>query len=405
MEDTESIELRQPRLSVFLALIAKRFWIPFVIALIVEITYVWARVKIPHSSRLVVDSVIGAFAVAFLMAVVFLIGKAWSDSAKDVYRGGTVPKTVISLSLIMFSAASLVAFAYTTLLKMKYPSLEQRGLFGDAFGALNALTSTVALIGLWATVLLQYRQIKDDRRRADEDRRNEERLKNEDRAEDRRKSWPAVVISKLTGTACLESVKQDGVSSFKFELEIEQRNCSDQVLINVVRNLQARRDVDDTCLINLFAEVERFLEAKSVLSTKAFFHENSFAGDDTTDALSGCSGRVVCVNILICTVQKSYYFISHQFKVRIADNPESKRILAAWIEVLSAIKGRVNKKVGKFDPALMLSQGLERARVPKGAKVDLEFVPLPSRYSFVEISESAYFAALDKKELPPIVRG
>ncbi len=377
------------------------FW-PSVIVLLSLVIFLVARVYGLRCHCWWADIVAGLLAMFALMGAVFAVTKAWSKSASvETSSPKHTPPVIATRGIFVLTViAVLLAFVYTIVLKTKYPSLCQRGVFGDAFGALNAIVSTVALIGLWLTVWLQYRQMREDRTRYVEDRRAEEQRRADDRLAAQKRKWPAVVVSKILGFVKLAGVDSDGNVTFKFQFEVEQTNYSDMVLINVVQNLMTSKSSDDSPMINLFTAVERFLLPQKSVSAVAEFVETSESGDLTTDALAECDNRVVHVNILLCTVQKSYYLISHRFKICVMKDVESIRVLRSWIDALSTIKGRISKHiVGKS-----LDQQLKEEFAVRGisfeSQICLDFEPIPNRYKFIEISELDYMNAIEKKKCP-----
>ena len=401
MIDEEPRDRGNPsRIVTFVNICAARLFSLACLAFVWMLLCVVVRQWIPVYLLCWVDTGCGVFAVVLLLLVVTKTVRAWADSIR-VEVNNTSPTTIIlRITIILVVVALLFAYGYTVFLKLKYPSMQQRGEFGDAFGALNALASTIALFGLWLTVWLQYRQMKDDRQRYIEDRRVEEERKAADRLEINKRNWPAVVVSKISGRVRLVGVDSNGEAVFRFDFEVVQKNCSNQVLINVVQSLQTSKSSDNTYLISLFSDIERYLDERSTIIKNAVFYERSIAGDLTTDALVDCDNRIVHVNIFLCTIQKQYYFISHQFKVCVNRADSGEHILAAWIDVLSTIKGRLAKRINGTDFNALLWQELGVKKIPPNGFIDLDFIPLPDKYQFIEIPEKEYMAALNEKKTP-----
>ena len=257
--------------------------------------------------------------------------------------------------------------------------------------------STVALIGLWLTVWLQYRQMREDRIRYVEDRRAEEQRRADDRLASQKRKWPAVVVSHISGFIKLAGVDVIGDVIFDFRFVVEQTNYSDMVLINVVQNLMTSKSSNDSPMTNLFTAVERFMLPQKSTRAVAKFTEKSKCDDLTIDALAECDNRVVHINILICTVQKSYYLISHQFKICVNTNPESNLVLQAWIDAISTIKGKLPKNIAGDSLNQQLRDELRARGVDIESQIRLDFTPLPNQYKFIEISEADYMNAIEKK--------
>lgn len=383
------------RTNVFVALLCSRLFWPSIVALSMEIVFVCLRSFIGNSY----DLVAGVLALLCVLAAFGVCAKTWTDSLNEKYStlSVTAVSAVVRLSVILITMSALFAFAYTAVLKAKYAAITSRGVFGDAFGALNAIVSTASLIGLWMTVWLQHRQIQEDRRIAAFERRSNEEKRNEDRRNERRRHWPAVVIDKLDGFVKLVGVGEDGKASFRFVFDVCQKNCSDQVLINVVQNLQTSRDLGNEYIVNLFTEVISYVDRDKPINAAANFLETSFGGDDTIRALSKVEKRVVHVNIYIGTVQKYYYFISQQYEVQVLNEAEKTSILTPWVDALAIIKERIAKKMEGEDFNKLLLDVLRSKGINLDAKLRLGFTALPSRYTFVEISEAEYVRALEKR--------
>jgi len=74
------------------------------------------------------------------------------------------PKRRISPLFIAAGLIVILFIAYWLLVSHLIPTWPERGLFGDAFGALNAFVSGVALIGVVYALYLQQRQLDELRR-------------------------------------------------------------------------------------------------------------------------------------------------------------------------------------------------------------------------------------------------
>lgn len=399
IEETRELE-GYSRVSVFINICAARLFPFLCIVTVVIVLGVISKQWVSVAAYRWLEIACGIVALLSVLVAAVLVANAWRDSVNldTKLSSSSVVSFKIVIELILLSA--LFAFAYTVLLKMKYPNMQERGEFGDAFGAMNAIASSIALIGLWLTVWMQYRQMKEDRQRYAEERRVEEQQKADERLENNKKSWPAVVVSDISGRVGLVGVNPNGETAFRFIFNVVQKNCSNQVLINVVQSIQTSKSSDNTYLISLFANVSRYLDEHKTISADAEFYERSIAGDLTTDALADCDNRIVHVNIFICTIQKQYYFISHQFKVCISQNETAKCILSAWIDVLSTVKGRLAKHVGDTDLCALVRRELAIKKVGLNDIIELEFIPLPDKYRFIEISEKEYMAALNEKRSP-----
>jgi len=73
-------------------------------------------------------------------------------------RGRALPFVVLGLLLIV------ILVAYALVVRLTLPSWQERAQFGEAFGALNALFSGAALIGVAYALWLQQRQLGEMRR-------------------------------------------------------------------------------------------------------------------------------------------------------------------------------------------------------------------------------------------------
>jgi len=61
--------------------------------------------------------------------------------------------------LILASAILLAPVAYGLIIVNIFPSMEARGQFGDMFGAINALFSGLAFLGVVYAILLQKKEL------------------------------------------------------------------------------------------------------------------------------------------------------------------------------------------------------------------------------------------------------
>lgn len=399
LEETKESE-GHSRVIVFINICAARLF-PFVcVVLGIMVLGVMSKQWVAETVYRWLEVTCGVGALVSVLGATVLVANAWRDSVNQAVKMSSPSVVSFKIIIELIALSALFVFGYTVLLKMKYPSMQQRGEFGDAFGAMNAIASTIALIGMWLTVWMQYRQMKEDRLRYVEERRVEEQQKADERLENNKKSWPAVVVSDISGCVRLAGVNSNGNAAFRFNFHVVQKNCSSQVLINVVQSIQTSKSSDNTYLISLFANVSRHLDEHKTISADAEFYENSIAGDLTTDALSDCDNRIVHVNIFICTIQKQYYFISHQFNVCIIQTELARHILSAWIDILSTVKGRLAKHVGDTDLSVYVRQELALKKVDFNDSIELEFIPLPDKYRFIEISEKEYMAALNEKKSP-----
>lgn len=397
--DNEKNAERPSRIVVFISQLCTWFFGPAIVVFGAEVAYVLTRGWIVQKLSVSLSIADLSIALLSLMCIVIAIGgfaKAWTNSASEqcIDKSTSAWSMAVRLFFILFVVSTLLVFAYTAIVKVAYPDITHRGAFGDTFGALNSIVSTVALIGLWLTIWLQYRQIQLDRDRSEENRRFEERKRAEDRTNARRRSWPAVVVEKLEGIVKLSGVDRDGNATFRFVFEVGQKNCSDQVLINVVQNLKTSRNSSNEYIVNLSTEVERYVERGGPIEATATFIEKTFGGEGTVNALTKCESRIVHVNIYMCTVQKDYYFISHQFELKIKDDENSSRVLTAWMDALAVIKERVSKKMAVNDLNKLLTDMLARKGISSDAELGLVFRSLPNRYKFDEIREDEYLNVL-----------
>jgi len=125
--------------------------------------------------------------------------------------------------LLFVSTVSVgVLFMFAILVRWKYPVLQNRGAFGDSFGALNTLFSTAAFMTLLVSIAMQRRQMIDERER--------NRIEQEQK---RRSNWPAIIVSNSAGRVYFSGVTKTGNPTICVRFYITIKNVSNCPVLNV----------------------------------------------------------------------------------------------------------------------------------------------------------------------------
>jgi len=67
---------------------------------------------------------------------------------------------ILWFAIVIFAVVIISPFVYYLIVVNYFPEQENRGLFGDMFGGLNAVFSGLAFAGLIVTLLLQHKELK-----------------------------------------------------------------------------------------------------------------------------------------------------------------------------------------------------------------------------------------------------
>ena len=279
--------------------------------------------------------------------------------------------------------ASMVVVGFAVWAKWKYPSLQSRGVFGDSFGALNAMFSTCAFLVLLVSLAMQRRQMLDERLRVEKDQEDK-----------RRERWPAVVIPEMHGCMAALGMTGDNKLIVRLKLAFRAKNISSRPVLNVsALILQEQYSEDD-----LYSEVRTEL-TPCIEKDGAFLFEVNVTGkinnlDHMIDVFSGGVGRRVEIKVGMATAQRFYYSVAESFRLYAKDVQETHRKLLAVKSWMSTEEGR----------RLTLSSS-ERARLkftPYPLDTDempFMFEVLASSYLLTEISQAEFvdFTGNNKK--------
>ena len=119
-----------PRIITFVDYCVRWFFWPSVVVLVVLLLFMGARVSVLKHQCWWADIIAGILSICVLMSAVLALTKAWAKSASASVAPPTNSPSIIATRgiFILSIVAFLLAFIYTIALKVKYPSLTQRGV-------------------------------------------------------------------------------------------------------------------------------------------------------------------------------------------------------------------------------------------------------------------------------------
>lgn len=261
-------------------------------------------------------------AVAFLLVFVHKLVTAWLKSGKCSLSTdyNSLTKDVITfVGVLLMSAINLVVI-YIVTIRFIYPKLEDRGLLGDSFGALNSLLSTGALIGAWITIWLQHRQIVEDKRQSLKNEQKENEFRRQEILARRREACPVVVASSLEGFVkvfmWLPKSNKEADVLLGFDVDIDCMNCSDDVLLNVVK-IVAIAEGDRILSANPSDNCTPYILGKDKfkVSIRSMFF--SMSVKDFMNMLRGDLELVLSFKVVFSTSQQFSYFMQEEYKMKI----------------------------------------------------------------------------------------
>lgn len=205
--------------------------------------------------------------------------------------------------LLFVSTVSVgVLFTFAILVRWKYPVLQNRGAFGDSFGALNTLFSTAAFMTLLVSIAMQRRQMIDDRER--------NRIEQEQK---RRSNWPAIVVSKSAGSVHFSGVTKTGCPTIRVRFQLVVKNVSNCPIMNVFPSLLFEKFSVDGDFSEVKTDGAICLEAGSdKLFEFTIVGRISDLRKMVLDLTSG-RGRRLVVRTVFATAQQLYYCAIQDF--------------------------------------------------------------------------------------------
>lgn len=369
-----------------------------VIAAFVVIMYVAGRMYIPSTWLLRVgDYCLAAFSIAYLVFFGHKIVSSWVKSGwrRLPVNYSSLPMQMLKAAAILMVVAAHFVVVYTVSIRCIYEGLCARGQFGDSFGALNSIVSTGALIGVWITLWLQYRQQAEDRMAAIA-RQREEQKQADDR---RRERWPVLVTKQLSGEVSLSGINETGNSLFEFFVKFEVCNCSRCVVLNVSNSVTVHQGNPDDSVFVQDAPIQTYIENKTSNPYSIRFVMTFPCEGNKLEEFLNNQKAIVHIQNVFGTALQFYYSIEEEYILSIENEIEAIPILNAWQEALKVVQHTKNIREGTVVAKNeLLSKELNNRNLGKDSIVKLKFRACPQKYKLTEISEAQYLAKLGGKE-------
>ena len=270
--------------------------------------------------------------------------------------------------------AGMIVAGFAVWAKWKYPSLQSRGVFGDSFGALNAMFSTCAFLVLLVSLAMQRRQMLDERLRVEKDQEDK-----------RRERWPAVVIPEMKGRMFVLGMTGDNKLVVMWDLSFQAKNISRVHVLNVSARILLEQFSDDGLYADVKTELTPCIEKDDAFLFSVVCTEKIKNVDHMISVFSTGIGRRLEVKIGMSTAQRFYYSVRESFVLSAKEAQEAHRRLLA---VKSWMLGEESRRLSLSSSA--------RAQVkftayPKWNDViQFRFEVLPSSYLLTEIGQSEF---------------
>ena len=398
------------RAASFLCYLCKKLLVYACVVTACLIALAVLRKVLSSKYEILLDNVMVASAFAFLSIFGFRLIKAWFKSSSKEVRL-TQEKLVycaIGSFFILIIAALCFVVIYMFLIKLKYPDLNQRGVFGDSFGALNSIVSTVALIGLWLTVWLQFREAQEDRKRGLEHDEKERRWREEELRNQRRSFWLVLILSHVSGEIGSLSFTKNGSLALSGQIRLGYKNISDVPLFNVAMLTHYQSAGDSKSISSAGGPIVPYIEDDSAKEKRFdldFVERHNYAIKLSNAFIRGRE-RAIDVQIIFSTAQGFCYCLDESLYICLAHQSDMVR-LKNWDEAIEfAFNARSNqtKDIGQ-----MRMQILENALKKHGAavtdKIELAFETQPLKHEIREITKEVYNSMIATCPYPVIKGG
>lgn len=278
------------------------------------------------------------------------------------------------VGIVFISGVFVVLFAFWV--KWKYPSLPSRGEFGDSFGALNALFSTCAFIALLVSLVMQRRQMLDERTRIEKDQEDK-----------RRERWPAVVIPEMKGNVFALGMTGDNKLTVLWKMIFRVKNISRVHVLNVSARVLKEQFSADGLYSEMKTEWIPYIEKDGSHQFSVVGVEKIRDVDHMIAVFSDDVGRRIEIKVGMATAQGFYYSVTESFRLHAKDLQVMHRKLLAVKTWMSIEEGR--------RLTLPATEGAKikfTAYPQKADKMPVQFEVLPSSYALAEIGRSEFDA-------------
>ena len=310
------------RIVVFIVVLAHKCFLSSFLSFLIILIDIVIRTRFKDAISSWHNYVVFLQAVFFLFVFVHKLVTAWLKSGKCSlladYKALTTDVIKFVVTLLM-SAINLVV-VYIVTIRFVYPKLVDRGLLGDSFGTLNSLLSTGALIGAWITIWLQHRQIVEDKRQCLKNEQKENALRKQEILTRRRAVCPVVVASSLEGFVkvfmWLPKNNEEADVLLGFDVDIDCMNCSDDVLLNVVK-IVAIAEGDRILSANPSDNCTPYILGKDKFKVSIPSMFFSMSVKDLIKMLRGDLELVLSFKIVFSTSQQFSYLMQEEYKMRI----------------------------------------------------------------------------------------
>lgn len=288
----------------------------------------------------------------------------------------------------MFIAAGalvIIFLVYWLFVSHAFPTWQERGVFGNAFGALNALASSLALIGVVYALYLQQKQLHEMRRTTQLQQQPVLSIGAADFKIDR----PEVFHGAPDESPCS--------ALSRYHCEISLSNVSDIPAVNAVlsAHLSCKRDAPEEAISSVgsyCAMIAPHCEhAESIMLVPNEPYTTLFAVLRNRDAFSLPH---VSVTLTYRNLLDACFGIRKAYHVVPSAKAEAK--LKSWHAAISSFPTQHQEELkalasGKAEDELFdrLKNEL-RKTLGGGESLSLELVPIPGAFDVQAISEEAY---------------
>ena len=297
-----------------------------------------------------------------------------------------------------FSAAGIliiVFLLYWLFVIHAFPTWQERGLFGDAFGALNALASSLALIGVVYALYLQQKQLHEMRRATE------------------LQQQPVLLIDvgefKIDPPEVFHGTPDEPpcCALSRYHCEISLSNVSDIPAVNAVMSadLSCKRDAAEETLSSVGSHCAIIAphgkHAESIMLVPNEPYTTLFAVLRNRDALS-----LPCVSVTLTyrNLLGACFGIRMAYHVLPSAKVEAK--LKSWHATISSFPTQHQEELkafatGEGEHALFDRLRNElRQTLGVGESLSLQLVPIPGAFDIQTITEEAYCKHRSAVRLP-----
>ena len=282
-------------------------------------------------------------------------------------------KVIIFVSVIGVAVIMIYAF----LVRWRYPNLNQRGVFGDSFGALNAFIALCGFGGLWISITLQRHQMNEEHRR------------------EMRNKWPVCTFDLNHGELSLTGLENGKRILTSIRFDMLTKNLSDMIVVNVINAIgvahtkEAAKEI--TCI---YGEVVPLIDAKKELSSSVEVNNRGSVtlSMDVIDALLAdeeSESRKVDAIAYYSNVQGCFFKVSLGFRISL-QNEEAKGTLLKWADSIRAVRKRLTPELFGAWLNIEIEKEFAIRGVKWGDSVAIGFDFRAGSFSIEEITQEEY---------------